>query len=391
MKVCFIYYSVFRHGGVQRVLANQLNYLANFHNIEVIVVEKPDYSQNVYGLDLEKIKVTYIPLNNDERYLYKMKNKILKRIIKFNNTFNSKLINIICEKLYYKKSEKKKFIEVINRESFDLLISCSMQINLLIGIISPLLNCKTIVWEHNSFDNYFENYYKKMEKFCSRILKRFNSVVCLTSEDSKNYKNILGIDTEVISNSISFKMNEKSTLKNKVILSVGRLELAKGTDMLIEIFNIFSKKNREWKLIVLGEGELEEHINKKIKNYNLLGKIEIKPFTKDIQKYYRDASIYACTSRYESFGLAVLEAMESGVPVISFDCIGPAEIIESKKNGILIEKFNIEKFACEMDNLANNSNALEVISREAVKRAEDFSIEKITEKWQILFEKVGSN
>jgi len=386
MKICFIYYSVFRYGGVQRIMANLLNYLSDFYDIEIIVIEKPDLNKNIYNLNLDRISVRYLELDNSKYLSYKIKKKVLKKIILANKNIQNKFINSMCTSLYYSKVDKEKFIKFINDNNYDVVIGCSMQINLLLGIINRKLNCKTVAWEHNSLDNYFNNVYKNMEYFCGDILRNLDSRVCLTNIDSEKYKKLLNLDTIVIPNMLGFKVENKSKLEDKVILSVGRIESAKGTDLLIEIFKEFNKKNYAWKLVILGEGELEEYIVNKIKEYKLERAVKIIPFTQNVMMYYQEASIYACTSRYESFGLSIIEAMEAGLPVVSFNSVGPSELIKSNEYGILIEKYNIEEFSNTLDLLANNNEILKSFSIKSVEKAKEFSIYKIGGEWIRLLE-----
>ena len=134
--------------------------------------------------------------------------------------------------------------------------------------------------------------------------------------------------TKVIYNPLTLTPGKTSTGTSKKFLAVGRFSrLHKGFDLLIEAFRIFAKENEEWTLDIVGEG-VEEPIYRKImKDYQLEDRIHIHPFTNNIQKYYSEAQIYVLSSRWEGFGLVLVEAMAHGLPVISSDLPTSQEIM----------------------------------------------------------------
>jgi Glycosyltransferase len=97
--------------------------------------------------------------------------------------------------------------------------------------------------------------------------------------------------------------------------------------LLIEAFSIFAKENQEWTLDIVGEGVEEQLYRKLIRDKKLKERITIHPFTNDIQRYYSEAQIYVLSSRWEGFGLVLLEAMAHGLPIISSDLPTSREIL----------------------------------------------------------------
>ena len=105
------------------------------------------------------------------------------------------------------------------------------------------------------------------------------------------------------------------------------------------------------------------------------------PHTSNIIKHYINASIFISTSRWEGFGLVITEAMECGLPVVAFNNSGPQEIIESMKNGILIEKYDIENMIENLIYLIDNKTVRCSIAKNAIERAQDFNMKNIMRKW----------
>jgi len=108
----------------------------------------------------------------------------------------------------------------------------------------------------------------------------------------------------------------------------------------------------------------------------------------DVAEYYKNASVFLHTSRYEGFGVVLVEAMAFGIPVVAFHNNGPDEIISNGKNGFLIEKYDITSFAEQVINLLEDDGLYRYISLNAKKRAEDFLPKKVTERFEEILTKV---
>lgn len=385
MRICFIYSSVFRHGGIQRVVANISNFLAVNHEVEIICNDRFDIKKNPYNLNLKKIKVIHKKVI-DEKNLNKKKNKFLRKGIILLSNITPRILMKQIVMLYYDNKTKIEFIEFINKQKYDIVIGCNLFFNLLLAITSNKLTAKTIGWEHNSYDSYFQNIkfsLKSKKNIIYNLLPRLDNIIVLNNIEKSKFVNSLGITPIVIENPLELYAEDKSKSKEKIIINVGRIEYIKGTDLLIEIFKIFFKNNKDWKLIIVGEGnrEWEKLIEEKIIKEHLEKNIEICKFTDDISKFYTKASIYACTSRLESFGLTVLEAAEFEMPIVSFDVSGPSDIIKNNGCGFVVDKFNINKFAYYLDELANNSELREKLTLDMDLKLKKYRMPYIGQKW----------
>ncbi|MER1818712.1 glycosyltransferase, partial [Proteus mirabilis] len=174
--------------------------------------------------------------------------------------------------------------------------------------------------------------------------------------------------------------------KEKIFLAVGRLTYQKGFDLLLEAWGIISSKYPDWKLNIIGDGEDKLLLNKLIQQKKISNSVSILPPTKNIQDHYEKSAYYILSSRFEGFGLVILEAQSKGLPVISFDCeTGPNEIIIDKKTGWLCENSNIEdlsKKIIKAIELFNSDKKKYInISNNAMINSKKFSIENIIPKW----------
>ena len=111
--------------------------------------------------------------------------------------------------------------------------------------------------------------------------------------------------------------------------------------------------------------------------------------TPDIVDKYCKSSIFVLSSRYEGFGMVIIEAMACGVPPVSFTCpCGPRDIISDGINGLLVENGNIEGLAEKICYLIENENVRREMGRQARMDIERFRIEPIAEQWKTLFESI---
>jgi glycosyltransferase involved in cell wall biosynthesis len=164
---------------------------------------------------------------------------------------------------------------------------------------------------------------------------------------------------------------------NHRILSVGTLKPQKDHENLIKAFALIETKLNA-KLIILGEGSLRQKLEALILKLGLKDKVSMIGFVIDPYPWFRSADLFVLSSRWEGFGNVIVEALECGVPVVSTDCpSGPAEILENGRYGKLVPIQDPISLASAMETSLNRIHDREVL----MKRAKDFSIEKISDEY----------
>ncbi len=189
--------------------------------------------------------------------------------------------------------------------------------------------------------------------------------------------------TRVIYNPLTLVPGKRSEGNSKKFLAVGRLSYRhKGFDLLIDAFHIFAQKNKEWTLDIVGEGPEEKKYRQKIADYGLEDRIHLLPFTNNIQKYYSEAQVYVLSSRWEGFGLVLVEAMAHGLPVVSSDLPTSKEIMGDF--GLYFENGNVEQLAQRLEE--STKIDWHSTSEEALKRTVPFAVSSIIKQWKELIE-----
>ena len=217
-----------------------------------------------------------------------------------------------------------------------------------------------------------------------RYDRQFDRLVVLTEED-KTYCTHCPT-TSVIPNPITAPSSEVSSLSDKVILTVGRLDNQKNFPELVDIWALIAKDYPDWKLRIVGEGYTDVRILKRVKKYGLEEQFELCPFTKEIQKHYLSASIYAMTSAFEGLPLVLVEAESMGLPLVSYACpCGPRDIIRDGQDGFLVEPGDKETFAARLRQLIEDEELRRRMGQAAKINSQRFSLENVMKQWVDLF------
>lgn len=133
-----------------------------------------------------------------------------------------------------------------------------------------------------------------------------------------------------------------------VFVSVGRLETAKAFDVLISAFSLLVSKVHA-KLVIFGSGTLREKLQTQIHSCGMEDFIELAGFTPNAMGQMASAHAFVLSSRYEGFGLVLVEALAAGTKVISTNCdFGPAELLENGRYGKLVPVDNAQALADAM-------------------------------------------
>lgn len=345
----------------------------------------------------------------------------------------------ILKRLYNMVSSTFKLRKLKREHGFDLVISHGELANLP-NVFSGGKNNILVVHE-----NRFAALKDIQGKFVNKIIKYIYSsknvskVITVSEGIRDNFIGILGLDKNMlvtIHNPYEIDEIKKLSKENvdlfsslfshSVLMSAGRLTMAKGQWYLLRIFKELKKTNLDLKFVILGDGELKEELIKLsedlgLKTYTIWSKEDFDDsfdvyflgFQKNPYKFIRQAKLFAMSSLWEGFGGTIVESMACGTPVISTDCkSGPGEIIcpELRKsrvidkplydaNGILMPVFKNEFVGANealdakellwvetVQALLKDDEKLLPYVEKGFQRAEDFRLEIIMAEWKSLIE-----
>lgn len=244
-----------------------------------------------------------------------------------------------------------------------------------------------ILWMHNNHNVYFNQYFSFIRDDLFSSMNTADKIVVLTSEDEKGYSLSGKLSDKIvkINNPLTLK-NKKdiSGLQNKVISVTCRYSIQhKGLDYLVKIAQGIPE---EWKIAVAGTGtpkEIEE-FKTLINHAGVEDKIILRGALdgEDLQKHYRESSIYLMTSRWEGMPLVLAEAMSFGLPIIAYDQSGSNEVLEHGEYGVLVQNGDIDSMVRELGILMNSIDLRSKYQNKSLQRVQEFSVENAIKKWQ---------
>lgn len=175
----------------------------------------------------------------------------------------------------------------------------------------------------------------------------------------------------------------------KILLAVGRFEIQKGFDLLVDMFAGLMQRHPAWDLVILGEGSMRATIERQVYRAGLEKRIFLPGRVGNLGEWYKRADLYVMSSRFEGFGNTLAEALSHGLPAVSFDCdTGPRDILRHEVDGLLVAPGDVLSLSAAVDQLMGDDDMRKRFAERAVEARERFSVERVTDMWEKLFAKI---
>jgi glycosyltransferase involved in cell wall biosynthesis len=187
------------------------------------------------------------------------------------------------------------------------------------------------------------------------------------------------------------KLNPDSICKpgRKLLLAAGRLVPQKGFDLLIEAFAHLAERHNDWDLTILGEGPERQRIEQTISERGLGTRVKLPGWAGNMPDWYRRARLYVMSSRHEGFPNTLAEAMAHGLPAVSFNCdTGPGDIIRDGIDGFLVPTEDVPALVASLERLMSDEDLCEAFGSAAKQARDRFSMERVTQMWESVFEEL---
>ena len=377
MKVLYAVEAVNLRGGYDRIIIEKANYLAE-HGCEVILcVSSHTLSKPFYPIS-EKVKL--VDLNIDFHQQYK----------------HSLFIRAFIYKILMRRYRKVLSI-LLNKEHPDIVITT---LGREIDFITDLDDGSVKVGESHIAKGFVRNFHlmeqrgfiylmlarywrKKVEKAVGKL----DALVLLTQHDADTWAGIA--NTVVIPNSLPFYPSTSSTCDNKQAIFVGRFNEQKGLEYLVDTWAKVYRQHPDWTLHLYGDGEQKDMLEHLINVTKLQDVVIVHQPTRQIMDRYLESSIFVLTSRFEGFGMVLIEAMACGLPVVSFNCpCGPADIIRDGEDGFFFFYLNTDEEADRICQLIEDPQLRKTMGTNAKRNIKRYERDTVMRQWTVLFEKL---
>lgn len=372
-KIVYCTPSMYIAGGVERVLTTKANYLAR-EGYEVTIILTDGKGKELFFPLSEEVKVINLDIGFEELW---------------DKPFWQKTLLYVMKQRIYKRKLKKALMEIRP----DITISTlRREINFITSIPDGSKKIGEMHINRRNYRNFEANEANVLKSLFGKLwmaqlvkkLKRLDRMVVLTKEDAAAWREISRLS--VIPNPLPVsEVRKTSTLEKKKVIAVGRYAHEKGYDLLLTAWKKVESQHPDWSLYVYGAGERRPYYDMGeglgLKNCHLCDSAQ------DIWQKYADSSIFVCSSRFEGFGMVIIEAMSCGLPVVSFDCpCGPASLIDNQKNGLLISNGDTDALAEGMIQLIDSPDKRQSFAKAAIEKAALYDINAIGKQWETLFD-----
>lgn len=374
IKVVYCTPALYMAGGVERVLSLKANYLADHlgYDITIILTEGKD-KPLFYPLS-EKIKVVNLNVDFEELWTCSFIKKIIVYLKKqriFKQRLTAELMRIRPDITVSLLRREINFINDIkdgSKKIGELHVNRANYRNFEAGDTNIVKRLFAKYWMRNLVSH----------------LKRLDRFVVLTEEDKASWTELSNV--EVIPDPLAFEIDKVSPLTNKRVIAVGRYVYQKGFDLLLQAWKSIEQQHPDWELAIYGMGDrtpYEQVITDLQINRD---RCHLYGSTPDIKSEYLNSSLFAFSSRFEGFGMVLIEAMACGLPVVSFDCpCGPKDIVRHNEDGLLVSSGHADLLADALHELMIDEKKRQRMASAAVINVERFVLSEICERWNALF------
>lgn len=380
LKIVYITPQLYTADGVARVLTMKANYFAEQFGYDITIIITEGKGKPAFYPLSDKIHVINLDLNFEELW---------------HRPFFQKAWIYLKKQWQYKRMLTQELMSLRPDITISLL---RREINFLNQIPdgSKKLGEMHVLRSHfRNFEKNDTNIFKELfaKYWMFRLiaqLRRLDRMIVLTEKDGQAWTELNNV--VAISNPLPLTPKSVSPLTERRVIAVGRYYQEKGFDLLLESWSRIWQQHPDWRLEIFGDGDKENYEQIRDSLGIPATSCMLNDRTNQIEKEYLNSSVFVCSSRFEGFGMVLIEAMACGLAVVSFDCPwGPRSIIADGEDGLLVENGRTDLLAKALSDIMSDADKRQRLAANAVKNVQRFQMDNIARQWRQLFESVVGN
>jgi glycosyltransferase involved in cell wall biosynthesis len=261
-------------------------------------------------------------------------------------------------------------------------------LNLLASALAPE-GTVTVAQEHQNFHQHRTG----LARDVRRRYRGIGALAVLTEDDRRDYEAALGGATRVVRhpNAVPPLGGDRARPESKVVVAAGRLNSPqKGFDLLIEAWKPVAAAHPDWQLRIYGRGHLRAALKRQVADAGLADEVFLMGATRDLGAALAQGSVFVLSSRYEGFGIVLVEAMSKGMAVVSFDCPrGPGEIIDDGRDGVLVPNGDVAALSRALLDVVGDAERRRALGAAAVQSARRYDPAVVGKDWVSLIDELA--
>lgn len=372
MKIVYCISAMFKSGGIERVIANKVNYLVNYGYEACIITTDQAGRPDFFPID-ERVERVDLGLNYDQ----------FDELSPWKRYW----------KTYQLRSQHKARLEAeLKRLHADITVSVWRQEA---SFLPDLKDGSRKILELHSAKATAELMHpaeSKLRRFIGRlrvvqqerVAARYDRFVILTHEEKPLWKGFSNL--RVIPNALPFSPQKRADVSAKHLIAVGRMEYQKNFPELLQIWSRVVPDFPEWQLHLYGSGWMLDFLKRQAKELGVASQVSFEGAVSDMETAYASSSVYLMTSHYEGLPMVLLEAQSVGLPAVSYMCpSGPRDIITDGKDGFLVGQYDQVAFAERLRTLMQDEELRRSMGQAAEVASHRYDLDVIMPQWLSLF------
>ncbi len=378
MRICFLSQSLDTLGGLQRAVVLLANELVSSGVHISVLMDRPELKANPYGLSegVDVLRAGEAPRASvPSRYVSKLRRHTgFPRPRLCSNRLPE---SVICGGAF----------DVVRNclaaGRLDYVVGCDPLHTIVAAYACDGLEARVCGWQHSTYDGYFNQRgrgFFGLDGLYGKAVGKCDVNFVLTDESRKIYEAKTGCVATVLPNSIT-SLGQRSSADN-CVLYCGRLDPgSKGADYLPAIASGLAEAGFAGRFEVVGEGPYGNELERWVASADLPFEMVLAGFVSNANAYYSHASVLISPSRWEGFGLSILEGMAHGVPCVAFDNDGPRSIITNGTDGFTVPKGSTSSLVDTVMRLLNDDGLRLRMAEQAIQTARNYLVASQADKF----------